>query len=176
MRLCLLFALALVAAAQDKPDPTVLYADESWTHIGDGNFAADSNAAGDMTFAVEGGALELRFAIAPESRALLADTTWTCVELSGEVIGNDVARLDTVQPTRVLLDGKQVGTITASGAFRIQIPLTAFAPELEEHLLRIESGENGEHDRDDQELGMFTLRLSREPLPAPKEEPEAPDE
>ncbi len=167
----LLLGLALAAAAQEK-EP-LLHEDQSWTHIGDGNFSSDSDAAGDMTYAVAGGDLEFKLELNAEALALLRDEGWKSVIFAGEVIGNDVERIPTCEPTQVKLNGTVVGEIAQSGMFRIQFDkaLLSLDPEAPNQF-RVESGRNGETDRDDQELGYFTIRLSREKPPEPAKEQE----
>lgn len=173
--LALLLCLTLSAAAQDE-EP-LLHEDQSWTHIGDGNFSTDSDAAGDMTYAVAGGDLELKLELDSADLELLKDPGWRCLVFAGEVIGNDVERIPTCEPTQVKLNGKVVGQISQSGMFRILIDraLLSLDPEVP-NVFRVESGRNGDADRDDQELGFFTIRLTREPLPKVEEPPTTDDE
>lgn len=181
-------ALALLApslsAADDAGDaprpekPPVLYADRSWTHIGDGNFSPQSNGFSDLTTKSAGPALEFEVTLTKEQWTTVANDRWKSAVLTGSVIGNDTGQFGETTPTRVQLDGKEIGRITKSGLFRIVIDkarLLAGDPE-KPLRFRIASGKNSGDDVDDQELGSFRLVLSKDVPPKPPSEDESADD
>jgi hypothetical protein len=157
---------------EPEPDPALLYRDKSWTHIGDGNFSPESDAASDLAFESKGGSLEFSVVIEGEAADVVQQERWKSAVLSGSVIGNDTGKIGSTTPTVVSLGERKIGQITASGTFRIRFDHRWLSTDPEKpNVFRIASGRNGDTDLDDQELGSFVLRLSTEPLPKAEEPP-----
>lgn len=153
---------ALLAAA----DPSLLYRDKSWTHIGDNNFSPQSDGADDLRRKTVGKSLEIKVALDAAALQRTGDARWKSVVLKGECIGNDTGKFGSTTATVVELDGRKIGEITKSGVFRIAFDKALLAREPGKPLtFRITTGQNGAHDADDQELGRFELRLAEAPLP-----------
>ncbi len=165
----LVLATPLAAQEAEKPmDPEVLYADQSWTHVGDNNFSPESDAASDLTLRSAGTAIEIKFVIADGSKALLAGEEYRSVVFKGTAIGNDTGRLGDTTATVVELNGKKIGEVKESGSFEIVFEesiLRLDADADHPNLLVLTTGQNGATDRDDQEMGMFEVRLSKKDPP-----------
>jgi hypothetical protein len=172
----IVLAAALVGADEPKAKPAqaagavtlLLYEDKSWTHIGDGRFSPQSNAASDLTTKSQGEILKVQIAVAAKFAVEIAKPRWKSAEFTGTVIGNDTGFFKTT-PTSVELNGKKIGEITKSGIFRIRFDKKLLSTDPKKPMtLTIRCGRNSADDADDQELGSFRLRLSEEKLPTPR--------
>jgi hypothetical protein len=154
------------APAPAPSGPPVLYVDQSWTHIGDGNFSPQSDGSSDLTTESAGPAVEFKVKLTDDQRAAIGDERWRSAVLSGSVIGNDTGQFGATTPTIVELDGREIGRITNSGLFRIAFDKARLLADPRKPLaFRIASGKNSGDDLDDQELGTFRIVLAEEALP-----------
>jgi hypothetical protein len=167
--------IAITQAADDKPEPPAtknIYSDKSWTHIGNGNFSPDSDAASDLT--VKSAGESMSFAVNLDEKTLkeIGEARWNSVELQGEVIGNDTGYIG-CSATVVKLNGEKIGQIEKSGQFRIVFEKSLLTKTPKKPIvILIESG-NAAGDADDQELGQFLIRLSEARIPKPAEKKSA---
>lgn len=167
--------------AWSAEQPELLYKDRSWTHIGDGNFAATSDGADDLTRESVGTTLRVVVPLSAAAQQEIGKAQWKTVLLKGSVIGNDAGRMGDTKATIVRLGKTEIGKITRSGTIAIRFDKTLLqratdAGARKDGTAQIElfiaSGRNGATDVDDQELGRFKLILSTDPLPKLKPEAE----
>ncbi len=166
----LLGLMARTQGADEKPSPPAskaLYADKSWTHIGNGNFSSNSDSASDLTVESTGESLSVSVPLDEKLLQEFQNEQWKSVVFRGEVIGNDTGLVGCTSTT-VKFNGKTIGQIEKSGNFRIVFEKTYLPKALDKPLeIQVVSG-NAAGDADDQELGQFVLELSEAEVPKPK--------
>ncbi len=151
-----------------KPATKQIYRDSSWTHIGNGNFSAQSDGASDLTVKSAGESMSFRLTFKPDLLKEIANPRWKSVEFQGEVIGNDTGKFGNCTATVVKLNGQQIGEIRMSGNFRIAFEKSLLLKTPQKPLTMLILSGNASGDTDDQELGQFVLMLSERPAPIPK--------